>query len=318
MKLFDETENKYYELISYYVCRRESFTDSDIKKQMMEINANEMDVSVYDAIFSKEEGLGSIFSYKETSFQYVLEDIFPIRLNRIEQEALFAVTEFAYSEGFISKKIIDRISKAASGGAGWSLDDIKIRNQDARIKSENLLKKISITIEAIRTSRVLCYDNVKKGKYNYIGSKAWPVKLEYSFVNDSFRVCAYTPEEERFIKISLSTLENLSIGEPFEKGIEEAYANFMQENTKKVILEVDPVQHVIERCFRLFSFYDRQAVYDSFKEKYRLELKYYRFDEAEVLRDIMSLGSGAIVLEPRGIQMKIYHRIVEAYKNYKM
>ncbi|WP_168354781.1 WYL domain-containing protein [Hominisplanchenecus murintestinalis] len=318
MKLFDETENKYYELISYYVCRRESFTDSDVKRRMMEINANEMDVSVYDAIFSKEEGLGSIFTYDETSFQYVLEDVFPIRLNRIEREALFAVAEFAYSEGFINKKTIDRISKVANDGTGWSLDDIKIRNQDVRVKSGNLVKKISIIIEAIRTSRVLCYDNVKKGKYNYTGSKAWPVKLEYSFVNDSFRVCAYVPKEERFIKISLDTLENITIGEPFERDIEEEYSDFMKENTKKIILEVDPVQHIIERCFRLFSFYDRQAVYDTSKEKYRLELKYYRFDESEVIRDIMSLGSGAVVLEPRGIQMKIYNRIVAAYNNYKM
>lgn len=318
MKLFDETENKYYELISYYVSKRASFTDRDIKRQMMKINADELDVSVYEAVFSKEEGFASIFSYDGTSFRYVMEDKFPIRLNRVEREALYVISEFAYSKGFINKKTIDRISKAASDGAGWSLNDIKIRNQDARIKSEDLLKKISIIIEAIRTSRVLCYDNVKKGKYNFTGSKAWPVKLEYSFVNDSFRVCAYIPEEERFIKISLSTLENLTIGEPFEKGIEEEYSKFMKENTKKVILEVDPVQHVIERCFRLFSFYDRQAVYDSSKEKYRLELKYYRFDEAEVLRDIMSLGSGAIVLEPRGIQMKIYNRIVAAYKNYKM
>ena len=64
-----------------------------------------MDVSVYDAIFSKEEGLGSIFTYDETSFQYVLEDVFPIRLNRIEREALFAVAEFAYSEGILVHSI---------------------------------------------------------------------------------------------------------------------------------------------------------------------------------------------------------------------
>ena len=92
----------------------------------------------------------------------------------------------------------------------------------------------------------------------------------------------------------------------------------MRNNSKTVVLEVDLVQHVIERCFRLFSFYDRKAVYDSDKEKYRLELSYYRFDESEVLRDIMSLGSNVIVIEPRGIQIKIYNRIVAARKRYSV
>ena len=94
------------------------------------------------------------------------------------------------------------------------------------------------------------------------------------------------------------------------------FMKFMADNTKSIVLEVDPVQHVIERCFRLFSFYDRKAAYDSEKEKYRLELKYYRFDESEVLRDIMSLGSSVMVIEPRGIQMKIYNRLIATRNNY--
>lgn len=316
MKLFDESENKYYELMSYFVSGKKTFTDKDIQKHMMQINTNEIDVAVYEALFSKEEGLGSVFYYEDSMFRYVLEDEFPIRLNKIEQQALFSVVEYAYAAGFIKQQTIDRIKTLSGNQRDWLLADIKIKNQDVRDKTNDLCEKIAVIIEAIKSSRSLKYDNVREGKYSYRGCEAWPVKLEYSFINDAFRLCAYIPEEDRFIKISLITLKNLSIGERFERNLEEGYTKFMKENTKRIILEVDPVQHVIERCFRLFSFYDRKATYDNDKEKYRLELNYYKFDESEVLRDIMSLGSSAIVLEPRGIQIKIYNRLVAAHKNY--
>ena len=41
MKLFDETENKYIELLSYLVNREEGMTESDIKKAMMDLNEGE-------------------------------------------------------------------------------------------------------------------------------------------------------------------------------------------------------------------------------------------------------------------------------------
>lgn len=316
MRLFDESENKYYELISYFVSGKKSFTDKDIQKHMMRINANEIDIAVYEALFSKEEGLGSIFCYEDSAFRYVLDDAFPVRLNQVEQQALFSVVEYAYAAGFIKKQTIDRIEALAHGRRDWVLSDIKIKSQDVRDKTDDLCEKIAIIVDAIRDSRELLYDNVREGKYSYQRCVAWPVKLEYSFTNDVFRLCTYIPEEGRFIKISLHTLRNLSLGKRFKKDLEEEYTKFMKENTKQIILEVDPVSHVIERCFRLFSFYDRKAIYDSEKEKYLLELNYYKFDESEILRDIMSLGSSVVVLEPRGIQIKIYNRLVAARKNY--
>lgn len=297
MNLFDETENKYYDFVSYLISRKQNISDKEIRDRMLEINSGEIDVPVFDAIFSKNEGKNSIFEYNEKGFQFMLDDDFPIRLNSIEKEALLSVLDFVYAEGFIDCRTIKRISDMKSDDVGWSLNDIIVRNQDVREKQSDLLKKISVIVEGIRSSRALSYDNIKDGIYSFVNRKAWPVKLEYSYVNDVFRLCAFLPDEDRYIKMNLSTLENIKLEEMFSKDLESGYIEFMRENTKMVVLEVDPVQHVIERCFRLFSFYDRQAIYDSDKEKYRLKLKYYRFDEAEVLRDIMSLGSGAIVIE---------------------
>ena len=95
------------------------------------------------------------------------------------------------------------------------------------------------------------------------------------------------------------------------------YQEYIEENTKKIILDVDPVDHVIERCFRIFSFYERKAIYDKELQKYKLEIKYLKFDENEVIRDILSLGSSVIVMEPKRLQKEIYRRIVRAKEIYE-
>ena len=283
---------------------------------MMEMNANEIDISIYEALFSKQDGSGSVFSFDGEKFQYLLEKDFPVRLNTIEKQALESVNDFHFVNAFLSKETQDKISSICQNDKAWSMDDVEIKNQDKRDKSGNINDKLAIVLEGLRYSKALKYDNIRDGKYSYIGCEAWPVRIEYSFINDVFRVCVFLPDENRFIKINLETLQNVEIGERFDNDLEEKYLKFMEDNTKKITLEIDPVQHVIERCFRLFSFYDRKAIYDSEREKYRLELKYYRFDESEVLRDIMSLGSNVVVIEPRGIQIKIYNRLIAAMNNY--
>ena len=316
MNLFDETENKYYEMISYLIAEKKSFTDKDIQKYMMEINANEIDLSIYEALFSKDDGAGTVLHFDDGHFQYALDDAFPVRLNTIEKQALLSLNEMIYSRAFLNTKTKEKISNICEENQDWVIDDIEIKNQDNREHSDDYIVKLSKVLEGIRTSRALQYDNIREGKYSYTGCEAWPVRIEYSFINDMFRVCVYLPDEDRFIKINLETMQKVEIGKPFKVDLKAKYLKFMEDNTKSIVLEVDPVQHVIERCFRLFSFYDRKAIYDREKEKYRLELKYYRFDESEVLRDIMSLGSNVVLIEPRGIQMKIYNRLIMARDNY--
>lgn len=316
MNLFDESENKYYELISYLIAGKKSFSDKYIQKCMMEMNANELDISVYEALFSKQERLGSVFSYDGKDFHFLLEKDFPVRLNTIEKQALESVNDSRFVNAFLSKATQDKINSICKNDKTWSMDDVEIKNQDKHGKFADISDKLAVVLEGLRDSKALTYDNIREGKYSYIGCEAWPIRIEYSFINDVFRVCVYLPDEDRFIKINLETMQKVAIGERFDTDLQAKYLKFMEDNTKKIMLEVDPVQHVIERCFRLFSFYDRKATYDSEREKYLLELKYYRFDEAEVLRDIMSLGSNVVVIEPRGIQIKIYNRLIAARNNY--
>lgn len=77
-------------------------TESDIKKAMMDLNEGELDYPLYEALFSKNEGESIIFEFNGMKFEYMFKNGFPIRLNKIEQEALFSLTDIPYVGGFIT------------------------------------------------------------------------------------------------------------------------------------------------------------------------------------------------------------------------
>ena len=159
--------------------------------------------------------------------------------------------------------------------------------------------------------------NVRPGRVEKKGALAFPVRIEYSVVNDRFRINAYEPVEMRFIKMNLDTMVNIEVSdEVTDVDLETEYAEFIKLNTKKVVLDVEPVDHIIERCFRVFSYYDRKARYDKEEHVYRLEISYLKADENEVIKNILSMGSHVVVMEPRTIQKEVYRRILAASKLY--
>ena len=331
MRLFDETESRYYELISYLLLQKKDFSGKDVDKLYAELFQGDNDYEILDALFSANEGKETVFSFADGRYSPILDYEFPVRCNRIEQQAFGTLGELKYSDWFITKDTLAKIRKQKESMLlDWSPGDIEVKNQfsdaetlngnkaetsfdDANHVAEN---KLRIITEAILQNRAIIYDNVKDGKYEYRDAIAFPVKIEYSFLNDTFRISAFHPSEKRFFMMTLDTMRNVRSGHEHMENIQKEYDAFLGKDRKKVVLDVEPAGHVIERCFRIFSYYERKAVYNREDEKYRLEIMYSSFDEAEVIRNILSLGSSVVVLEPSTLQRKVRDRIIKAADVY--
>lgn len=320
MNLFHETENKYYELLSYMLQNKE-FSIGDITGYLSSNFVGEIDYEVIEALFSKKEGEEAVFSFSNGSYKPVLDKLFPVRVNQAEALALNSLTGNKYAKHFLDDITITKLKEVCGQREEiWNLNDIQVKNQyqygDAETH-ESYYKALSIIAEAIRTHKEIVYDNVLLGKYSYLDKHAFPVRIEYSFINDIFRVSVYDETQDRFVKLNLSTLENIRLTKEKNINVENKYHQFLRDNTKVLELDVEPIDHVIERCFRIFSYYDRQASYDAEEKKYRLSINYLMQDENEVIRDIMSLGSYVVVVSPKSIQKEVYKRILAARNLYK-
>lgn len=321
MNLFHETENKYYELLSYLLNDKQRFSAKDITDYLSTNFMGEMDYEVIDALFSKSEGAASVFAYLNGGYEPVLEREFPVRISQIEMQALKSLVKNKYVKHFLSETTINKLTEISRNVETlWDINDIQIKNQyqDGDIDADKSYeKKLSIIAEAIKSNREIIYDNVYPGRYNYLERHAFPVRIEYSYINDIFRVSVYDAGQGRFVKLNLSTLRNIRLGELTNDTIEIEYRYFLEENKKTIELDVEPIDHVIERCFRIFSYYERQARYDAEENKYKLTISYLKQDENEVIRDILSMGSYVVVMSPKRIQKDVYRRITAAKNLYK-
>lgn len=332
MKLFDETESKYYELISRLLLQKKDFTGEDIDRLYTEMFQGEKDYEILDTLFSKKEGNEAIFTFHDGKYSPVLDSDFPIRCNLIEQQAFGTLADVKYAERFLSEDTVAKILRYKQTiSPDWKMEHITIKNQflvegregecgTAEIPDNSVSdadQKIKIIAEAIIQNRPILYDNIKDGAYEYRNESAYPVKIEYSFLNDSFRISAYHPYENRFFMMTLDTIRNVRLGDEERKDLQSEYKAFLNKNRKKVVLDVDPSGHVIERCFRVFSYYERRAVYNRKDNYYRLEITYNAYDEAEIIRDILSLGSSVVVLEPLKLKKRVRDRAIEACREYE-
>lgn len=321
MNLFHETENKYYELLSYLVNEQRAFTDKEIIVSLDQSLGDSHDYDIEDSLFDHDPDNATVFTYEEGKYRPVLAGSLPIRTNRIENQAFRSLADSTFARQFLSGGVIEKIRSAATHiDSEWTPEDVRIKSQSAAgISSDKTVyhEMLKTIITAIRNHHAIHYDNVLPGKYEFRDSVIFPVRIEYSFINDILRICAYSEEEDRFIKLNLTSMSNVNMTEDTLDNLEDEYKEFLELNTKKVVLDVEPVGHVIERCFRIFSFYDRLARYDRDNEKYTLEISYLKSDEAEVIRDILSLGGYVVVTEPRRIQKEVYKRIVQARERYR-
>lgn len=318
MKLFHETENKYYDLLTYLVNCHASFTDKDLYHILESQIIGETDYEVLQALFSKEKGEEMVFWYEDKHFFPMINEKVPVRNTTIEQQAVKSLISSRFSKDFLSNQTRDKLEKTTTQiTEEWSDKSIVVKNQyrPGDVNGERRYEEeLRIINKAIHEKTSIYYDNLKPGQFEYKNSKVFPVKIEYSVLNDRYRICGYEPSGKRFIKMNLYTMCNIRKGEEVFEGLTEIYGEFLSQNTKKLLLDVEPVSHVVERCFRIFSHYDRNAIYDKVENKYQLEISYLEFDENEIIRDVLSLGSNVIVAEPKSIQKEVYRRIKKAFQ----
>ena len=321
MILFDETENKYYGLLAHMLQGGARYSRNDIRDFLGKYLPGEEDFEVTEALFATAEGEELFFTETEGVIEPVLEGNFPIRNSILEKQAARSLVRSPYTGHFLRKDTLKKLEKATDKiTEEWSPDDITLKNvfeNGTRSSGRLFDREISLIAKAIHERCAIRYDNKRTGRVEKRDALAFPVRIEYSVVNDRFRINAYEPVEMRFIKMNLDTMANIEVtDETTDVDLETEYAEFIKLNTKNIVLDVEPVDHIIERCFRVFSYYDRKARYDKEGRVYRLEISYLKADENEVIKNILSMGSHVVVMEPRAIQKEVYRRILAASKQY--
>lgn len=251
----------------------------------------------------------------------------PIRATIAEKAWLYYVLQNSKSDLFINHDLKEIILTALSKDMDLldyplQTDYVDIRefsNTNQLNVTPELISKFRLIVKAIKEHRQLTVTNISFSGQAYPNQVIYPYKLEYSSQFDSFSLSCYPLDVKRPVKMNLSNLSSVEIGNvinnykyfttEFEKQLADTKVK------KPIQIEIINQNEAYDRCTYLFSSYDTYC-YDKGDDKLIMNIYYYRFQKGEIVRNILFLGHYVKVISPQNITDEVISSIKESYKNY--
>lgn len=323
MDLFNETKNKYYDIISDLIFTfydKKKITLEDFYKLMPEqLNNN---IQLKNSLLNKND-TDSLFILNETEKNYSLsiDSTIPIIPSYLEKVWLKYMLSNDHVKLFLDKETIEKLLCSLKEYEDIIDNNIIIQHRSTKnIKNYDKLKvKVQILIQAIKNNNAIKYSYKTKDGVILKDKVSIPYKIEYSLKNDKFYLISFSAEENRPIKSILENITDLNIVET-ETPISKASIKKSIDSKKcnsYVVLQVKDVNNAKERAFLTFSTYSKTAKYIEAEDIHELKIFYYSFEEKEVISKIFSLGKGVIVKEPLNIHNEIINIIEKTLSLYE-
>lgn len=184
--------------------------------------------------------------------------------------------------------------------------DVRGLAHTADVMDKEFIEKFRIAACAICEGRYLIYSNISRDGTVYQDEKAVPYKIEYSIIQQRFRLSMWSVREKRPVKANISSMFNVSTGELVEERQYDSVKEMLgsRKSSAPIVLKIFNRNNSIERASLLFSQYDRISRWEN-ENTLVMEINYHSFDEEEIIYNILSFGPTAVVISPPNVKEKI-------------
>lgn len=147
--------------------------------------------------------------------------------------------------------------------------------------------------------------------------KAYPCRLEYDLSRSSYMLYIWEVRSDTLRRIPLASVQAIQeLDELVPDHLYERLEQFYDAHHTSVTIEIQNTRNTVERCFQLFSPYDKEAHVDDALQTYQLTIYYYDFDTEDVLSKLFSFGPYLTVLAPEPMRDALIRRLQETYALY--
>ena len=172
-----------------------------------------------------------------------------------------------------------------------------------------------LLMKAIRERYTITYRYRTRNDATLHQSERLPWKLEYSAYDRRWWVILYDSKNERTIKATLNNLRDICLGE--KSSIDDAAIGRAMEKLRmeeNVVLRIRDTHNALQRCFTAFENQEIIQSHYAPETGYTLEFRAYRFDEDEILRQLMQLGHNVSLEGPDALRCMLQDRLDAALK----
>ena len=309
--LFDDTKNPIFRLLCQIVNEVQSgkkFTRKEILRRIfslpefiyVEAPEREREEKIVDVLFNFDgAGFAKIPSGKIFSLPMSDTELQWLRAVLADEETAFLLP------ATLREKLLNRLEKFPPLYDKTFCQ--KLRAAQEMSTGEKFFDKLSIIVTALRLRRkILCENELLT-----------PCRIEYDLAADKYFLIVWREETQSVEKISVENLGALTLTEELiPPECEDLLKKFYSENVAEVSLKVLNTRNAVERCFALFSSFDKSARFQD-DGSYFLTVRYCLLDEEEIIEKIFSLGSAVTVVAPKNIRERIIKKFVAIKTLYK-
>lgn len=334
MELFQENKNvlfqKTVELINDMVKAEQGYTEEEIRDYLENVInqecSNEVRGPVKDKIddliygskndSSLEQNSSLIWGSEEGLYEPKLKMKIPYIPTKIENSILAELIQDPIAKNFLSQTLREKIDNSLDVKAK---PDIYLHKNQRDTKKQyeeqkDLYNTLSIIIKAILDEKMIEYDNHTRNGI-LTGKIGTPYRFVYSSRLNRIQLIIKPEKEERGVLVNLDGLKNIHIldksGEAcLETWLEKQKSEFTIKIINKEKYTKEKHNNIVERCFSMFSHLDKEAVYNEEANTHTMKVRYYKFDEEDIIRDILIMGSDIVVLEPVELREKIIAKLI--------
>lgn len=327
MDLFHEYKNKYFHLVFHLLnLAKDGINIDDFVKI---VDDEEYDDKVLGKEYKDYQGfILNKYSDDENLNLFIKEDdkVYPkinnkydtllrVRFSNVEKKWLNDLLNQPLAKGLLGNEIVDKLQCNINDGEINNSEIIDISNKTIRNTTPNyeiINEYFWEIVYAIKNNYVINYTNVDRIGNIHKNQTALPIRIEYSLKDDKLRLSCYSINESRIIMLVLENLEKVEVKKEIYPPVTRKQALELLKDKhyvdEPIILELINKKSAMERFFMTFSSYERNSKYLG-NNKYEIKLYYYSFQEEEVIRKIISLGSYVIVKSPNYIVKKVVEKI---------
>ena len=181
----------------------------------------------------------------------------------------------------------------------------KLRVEKSTSAGEKFFDELTVIVEALRSRRKIFGG----------GELLTPCRLEYDPAADKFLLIVWRAEAVEKIPVENLSAVTLSV-EIVPSEVDALLEKFYAEHVAEVSLAVRNTRNAVERCFALFSSFDKKARLQD-DGTYFLTISYCTLDEEEIFEKVFSLGATATVIAPKSFRERVIKKFSAIRELYK-
>lgn len=300
--LFDETKNSLFRLLCRIVneiVAGGKFTRKDILRRIfalpefiyLEAPEQAREEKIVDALFNFDrDGFAIVPSTKKFSLPPSDAELSWLRAVLADEELNFLLPDA------FRKKLLERLKNFPPlfEKKSWR----PLRAESKSDLGKNLPVVLSVIVEALRRRRKIFVD----------GQIVSPCRLEYDLAANKYFVIVWLDEARTIKKLPAESLGAIKLSdEQIPADADARLENFYSAHVAEVSLDVQNTRNAVERCFALFSSFDKKARLQDDGGCF-LTISYSPTDEDEILEKILSLGAAVTVVAPENLRERLRQR----------